>query len=555
MEKGTTVTRRVGQFASDFLKEKYEQGNSFNRYQEKMTIQPHFTQIPKQYFIDNPILGTDDYIKKKMKLPLDHAITFKDKLDACIKFPEICAKIMLGIQLRPYQHYDLDLCYRERYVVKSWSRRLGKTTDNRIMLLHTGRFNLLPSQSGGTTWNVVLQDQDIANDLYIEPLHEMMEKADKITADTFRKKDGTSVLGENFWTKCLLTPRDKVGKVRVNKISFRIVNIPGSNIKPGICRITTFAPTKKVIGREGNLMGDEVSKWKDNPKCKDEFKFYDQLIAILKDNPIYKGIFASTPEGEEDVFATEMFDPNDNNESNNYHKSWFAYWVRDDEHWIKEITKTEEQSIKNRRHHTFLQEYEASFLTITNPFFHPDDVQQTVTDNWRKNYSTIPCSLGLDWGGTEKSETAWYITEWDLKHNSPRKVVAFKSYPVGQDLTHLKPDLQTIKRNFNIKWVTPDNKGGRWMMPELEKLFGLGRVKPLNFTTDKRAGYEKLRQAMSDKMIQIPNSTKLLKQITGLSEELKPASSKGKDDEIDALMMSLYPIYDQEPKTYKVWNY
>ena len=36
---------------------------------------------------------------------------------------------------------------------------IGKTFDNRIMLLHTTRFNLLNSELGGTTWNVVLQDQ------------------------------------------------------------------------------------------------------------------------------------------------------------------------------------------------------------------------------------------------------------------------------------------------------------------------------------------------------------------------------------------------------------
>jgi len=251
----------------------------------------------------------------------------------------------------------------------------------------------------------------------------------------------------------------------------------------------------------------------------------------------------------------DIFDPDSGNKTNDYVKIWYPYWVRQEPHWLSEVDKTEKKALKNRRHHLFLQEYNASFVTISNPFFHPIDVGNSLYDNWRKGSSNNPCSLGLDWGGTEKSETAWVITEWDLKAESPRKVIAKKSYPIGQDLIHLEKDMINVKRNFNIKWVTPDNKGGRWMMPTLERIFGKGRVYPLNFTTDKRAGYEKIRQSVTDKLIQIPNDTKLIKQILGLTEDLKPASSKGKDDEVDALMMSMYPIYNTVVKKAKVWTY
>ena len=541
------IENKLGRLRIKTLSERMK---DFKVYLKLQSQQNYFTMIPRQYWLDNPFLGTTNYIKKKMNLAPTHKLTVQNKLNACIAFPEIFATQMLGIHPRPYQHYILEQYQKYRYNVAACSRRLGKTTCNRILLLQTGRLNMLPSDMGGTTWNVVLQDQDIANDLYIEPLHEIMERADKVTKENFK-----GALGNNFFTSALLTPRDKVGKVRVNKISFRVQDIEGTPVRTGITRITTFAPTKKVIGREGNLMGDEVSKWKENPKCKDEFKFYDQLIAILKDNPIYKGIFSSTPEGEEDVFALEMFDPNGKNKTNNYRKIWLPYWARQEENWIEEIRKTEEQAIRNRRNHTFLQEYEASFLTISEPFFNPEDISKVLTSNWRKAYSNNPCSLGLDWGGTQKSETAWVITEWDLKEESVRKVINKKSYPVGEDLRMLEPDLYTIKRNYNIKWVTPDNKGGRWMMPKLELIFGKGRVTPMNFTTDKKAGYEKVRQATVDKTIEIPNDVKMIKQLKGLTEELKPASTKGKDDEADALMMSMDPLFNGQPKVAKVWTY
>lgn len=526
------------------------QAKCFDEYNKLLAEEPEYTLIPKEYWVNNPRVPTYEYVKEKLKFSDSEKLTIPDLFKACVQFPEIAAYHMMGIHLRPYQHFDLDQTYQNRYIAKACSRRLGKTFANRITLLHTSRFNLLPSEMTGTTWNVVLQDQDVANDLYIEPLHEMCEKADTVTYRNFK---GT--LGRNFWTSAILTPRDKVGKVRVNKISFRVPDMPEVNVTGGISRITTFPPTKKVIGREGNLMGDEVSKWKDNPKCKDEFKFYDQLIAILKDNPKFKGIFASTPEGEEDVFATEIFDPNNKNQTNRYKKLWLPYWVRQDQNWLREILDTESQSIRSRRRHLFMQEYEAKFITISNPFFHPELATKCMVPNWRKNRSTLPCSLGLDWGGSMSSETAWAIFEWDLKADSKRKLIAKKSYQVGEDLKYLENDLLDIKRNYNVKWVTPDNKGGRWMMPRLEQIFGAGRVNPLNFTTDKKAGYEKLRQAMEDEKVLIGNDTKLFKQILGLTEDLKPSSAKGKDDEIDAVMMALYPIYNQKPKIFKVLRY
>ncbi len=510
----------------------------YEYYLERLKIEPFYTSIPFRYWNDNKKIKTKEYVMEKMKTK---RFTVEVLEKACVKYPEIFCWWMLGIQLRPYQHYAMDVMYKTNYVAMSWSRRLGKTTITKIFMLWTARFNKLPGEMTGTTWNVILQDQEIANSLYIEPLHEIMEKGDKITFENFKGN-----LGEHYFTSKLVTRREKSGKVRSNQISF--------NIDGAICRINTMPPTSKAIGREGNLIGDEVSKWKNNPKLKDEFKYFDQLIAIMKDNPIYKGIFLTTPEGSQDLFATEIFDPDNKLPHNMFTKIWFSYWARVNETWLKEMKRTKEKAEYNKRLTMFQQEYEAKFMTISEPFFNYDKhIYKNIIDNWKQtNERNIPCSLGIDWGGTQKSETALVIRKWDLKPQSARIPIYIKHYKVGEDLDKLEPDLMYIKKNFNIKWVVPDNKGGRWMIPRLEQIFGLGRVKPFNFTIDKIAGYEIYRQGLNDGIVKLANYTPLLDQMKNLNDEMKPNSSKGKDDIVDADMMACKPILEKQETAFKV---
>jgi len=510
----------------------------YDYYQQRHKIEPYYTNIPFKYWNDNNKIKTKEYVMYKMNT---NKFTVDILERACVKFPEIFAWWMLGIQLRPYQHYAIDIMYETNYVALSWGRRLGKSTVTKLFMLWTARFNKLPGGMTGTTWNVILQDQEIANSLYIEPLHEIMEKGDKIVFKNFKEN-----LGEHYFTSKLVTRREKSGKVRSNQISF--------NINSAICRINTMPPTSKAIGREGNLIGDEVSKWKNNPKLRDEFKYFDQLIAIMKDNPIYKGIFLTTPEGSQDLFATEIFDPDDRLPDNMFTKIWFSYWARVNKTWLEEMKRTKEKAEYNKRLAMFQQEYEAKFMIISEPFFdYEKHIYKNKIDNWKQTQErNVACSLGIDWGGTQKSETALVIYKWDLKPKSDRIPIYIKHYAVGEDLDKLEPDLKYIKNNFNIKWVVPDNKGGRWMIPRLEQIFGVGRVIPFNFTTDKIAGYETYRQGLNDGIVKIANYTPLIDQMKNMNEEMKPNSAKGKDDIVDAAMMACKPLLEKQEAVFKV---
>lgn len=510
-------------------------------YYKKLESEPEYTTIPIQYWINNDRISSKEYVLERMN---EKELTAAVLERACIRYPEIFCYYMLGIRLRPYQHYAIDLMWANNYTALAWSRRLGKSTTVKLFILWTSFFNKLPGNLTGTTWNIVLQDQEIANSLYIEPLHELMEHGDKIVHERFK-----NALGEHYFTDRLVTRREKSGKVRSNQISFKTAT--------GICRINTLPPTSKAIGREGNIAGDEVSKWKNNTKIRDEFKYYDQLEAIMKDNPIYKAVFLSTPEGADDMFALEIFDPNDQIPQHRYKKIWYPYWARVEQEWLDEMDRTKENATRNKRYSLFQQEYEAKFLTISDPFFDFEQhIKPCINNEWKEPYCLdTPCSLGIDWGGTQKSETALAITKWDLKENTKKKVIYIKHYQVGDDLNHLDSELVRIKKLYNIKWVVPDNKGGRWIIPRLEELFGKGRVHLFNFTTDKIQGYETLRNALNQREIEIPNYNPLIEQMKGMNEKLKPNSSKGKDDIIDAVMMSNYPLLQKEIHKFNVITY
>jgi len=486
------------------------------------------TIVPKHYtaIYDAKAIMHLDYVKGKLKTKV---LTINDLDYACSQYPEIYAYWKLGILVRDYQHYTLDLMRDNTYLIMDWSRRLGKSTTSKLFLHWSTWNNKHPSVMSGTTWNVILQDQDIANTLYIEPIHEMCEMGNEVVRKNFKGK-----LGNKWFTDKLVTRRDKFGKVRASQISIKT--------STGICRINTLPPTPKAIGREGNILGDEVSKWKYNPKVKDDKIFMDQVIAIIKDNPIFKAFLLSTPEGNDDAFA-EAFDPDNLNPDNRFKKIWYPWWVRRDKFWHEEMAKTKGEAVRKGRVHMFEQEYEGKFVAPKNNFFQRPTIEAAKTVNILRTYENkLYCSLGVEWGGTTKSETVICIIGWDGEEHSIRKALYWKRYEVDKDYT-VEDDLAELKNRFNIKFVTPDSKGARFLLPKIEKIFGAGRVTKFNFSVDKKTGFEILRQAFVNKTIQIPYDVELEKQLSNFTELLKPASTKGKDDMNDALMMAYYPTH------------
>ena len=92
----------------------------YRRYQERMLDQSYFTNIDKHYWDDNEIMGSDYYIRKRMGMSEDEKVTPVVKIKACIKNPEICALLMMGIKLRPYQVYAIQKYYEKRYAVAAY---------------------------------------------------------------------------------------------------------------------------------------------------------------------------------------------------------------------------------------------------------------------------------------------------------------------------------------------------------------------------------------------------------------------------------------------------
>ena len=511
-----------------------------NSYKEEIVKEPYYTEIPEKYWELSANVHDLKYIKKIYKLD---NLTIQKLFEICSENPNIAAYYMFGFTLRPHQMMSMDYMIKYNRIAECWSRRMGKTFKNQIFSLWSTVFDKFPSISTGTTWNILLQDVDTAKDLYIQPMYEKLENADKIVAKNFK-----GMYGQNFFTSRLLTRKDKSGKVTSNQISFR-------STTGKICRIFALPTTKKAIGREGNIIGDEVSKWKYNNALSDDVQFYQQLKPILIDNPNFKGIFTSTPEGPDDVFAY-IFNPEDNPvKEQEFKKIWLPYTARREQHWLDSIEAERQKHIQAGTIATFQQEFEAKFVQTDNMFFTQQQISQIINTKLKTQYSELveACYVGVDWGGSTKSQTAIAVVKYKPNENM-RTLIYYKAYPVNQDQSAVQ-DIIEICRKYNIKILTVDNKGGRFAIPQLEKAVGKHRIKEFNFSTEKLTGYNLLKECMIEKSIEIPYTHEIITQFRTLNNKLKPQSTKDKDDIIDSIMLAIQPTIQYEQRKVKVITY
>jgi len=98
---------------------------NYEYYNELLKIEPYYTKIPYHYWVENEKIPTKEYVLEKMGAD---KLTVDVLLEACKKYPEIFVYWMLGIHIRPYQHYAIDEIYKHNYIALSWARRLGKST-------------------------------------------------------------------------------------------------------------------------------------------------------------------------------------------------------------------------------------------------------------------------------------------------------------------------------------------------------------------------------------------------------------------------------------------
>jgi len=515
-----------------------------NKKKEYLTKFSKYTRLNEKYYARELVFKDkqkrDLYFVKKYNLnSFDH---YK-KLEVCKQDAIAFSIYMLGIVPRPHQIYMLEQMMTKKRLAMCLGRRLGKSKVNQIFVLWAIVFNKFPSELAGTTFSIICQDLDTGKDLYIEELYMMIEDADNVIKENFDNK-----LGGNWFTGKLLTTKEKSGKVTGTQISLR-------SVEGKVCKIRALPPTHKARGKEGNIIGDEVSFWKKNNSCSNDIDFYDTVIhPILSDNPNYISIMSSTPDGYGDLWE-KVFDPDDQHYTE-YEKIWFPCWVYTPDWYWANMIKEEDKYAKRGEIWKFQQEYEARFVQMRNQYFDEEKHIKKFLDEthiFKVMNEGNELYMGLDFGGTMTSHTAIVITE--QTEQGEGHVVFYKEYPVNEDGT-LLADIRGLMRRFpKISKIVYDNKGGRYIEQQLKEEYGEYMLQPFNFTTDKQKGYSLLKQAMFENKIKAPEDKLLKNQLRNFTDKLKPMNKEISDDVLDAMMMAFYPILDKEVRIFNVIQY
>lgn len=516
---------------------------------EYISLFNKYTEIDKKYYDLESVMKDEDarwsLVRRKLQIFKENLPT-EDLLKLCEDDPIYFSTLMLGITPRPHQMYLLERMSKAKRLAMCLGRRLGKTKANQIFILWGMIFNKYPSELAGTSFSIICQDLDTGKDLYIEEMYMMLENGDEAVKKNFNGK-----LGDNYFTSKLLTMKDKSGKVTGTQISMRIKD--GDTEK--ICKARALPPTNKARGKEGNIIGDEVSFWKKNNSCSNDIDFYDTVIhPILSDNPNYISIMSSTPDGYGDIWE-KTFDPEDKHFSE-YEKVWLPCWAYSKD-WYTENMKKEQLKYANRGESwKFQQEYEARFVQMRDQYFDEEkhiqrflDEKETFLVSNRSN----DMYMGLDFGGTMTSHTAIAIVEQTEKNMG--RLVFYKEYVVNEDASLLR-DIHILTKEYpGLKKIVYDNKGGRYIEQQLTQVYGDYFIQPFNFTTDKQKGYSLLKLAMNNGNIKCPKDKLILSQLRNFTDKLKPMNKEISDDVLDATMMAFYNVLNQEYKVFNIINY
>ncbi len=486
-------------------------------YKEKFNLKGLSNEEIKKKAEDDPVIFGYAYIGKKVRL---HQAYIMHKF----------------VQAMSRGRIRLALCL---------ARQLGKTIGACILLIWLCWYNKMPATIANVTiWYVVSRDDDTAKELlgkirmllYEGDIHMLQYEI------------------ESFFTGSIKEPNNTEQITFLNN-----------------CFIKSVPPTKKILGKSGNLWIDEAHRL----NCTDisTEDFFDLASAITAET---KGaiVLSSSPEGIVGFFHRAI-DPDGQYEDNEYDSIWWDHTIWDDDseeckNYKAHVEKERIRLTAAGRYKMFQQEHGALFTVTEIAFFDHEDIDNNLEDVPNLyEYTDTPCSLGIDYGRKDARTVLTIRTrlkDFKTKEDTIRQIFQWRS-PADFDIPQLKnPEfehsIQRLKRRYNLfKVISDDCANGDDINRFLKTVSGF-EFNMYNFRSDQMTKFEGInrncvaysyRTTLKSSLLKIPKWNKIqqfeMKTVQEVVQKILISikSPQGQlCDTFDSDMMASLPFLDMQ---------
>ena len=327
---------------------------------------PEFTKIPEEF---------KEVYKSKFTLTDDDEITKRAELD-----PVIYGYYYYGKKVRLHQAYIMHkfVTMMEQGRVRlamCLARQLGKTINACILLLWLCWYNKMPATIANITiWYVVSRDDDAAKE-FLGKIRMLLYEGDRHMSKFVDELD--------YFTGSIKEPNN------TEQITFA-----------NDCFIKSVPPTKKALGKSGNLWIDEAHRLKCMEMSTEDFFDLASAITAETNGAI---VLSSSPEGIVGFFHRAI-DPDKQAINNEYESIWWDNTIWDDDtieckRYQAHVEAERIRLTEAGRYKMWQQEYGALFTVTESAFFEHTDITEGLEDVPNLyEYAETPCSLGIDYG-------------------------------------------------------------------------------------------------------------------------------------------------------------
>jgi hypothetical protein len=478
----------------------------------------------------------------------------KSLFEACSESIILFSEYMLGIKLRSWQIKMLTEIQKaiegkvtNRHYLTMTSRQIGKTTGLSILASWVCTFN---KRAGGLHNNseiAVISITDEQAKKVVRDIKNVLRRADRYMEKMYKDDDN-----KPRWPKFFSKLVDDKGANNTTTISFRAYNegTDGLLLKDSEIgsTIRSFPPTSIILGNTyGLVLIDEAGKVE---KMKDNV-YYDYILPTTDETDAIL-VYTSTP-WEPLGFFYKIANPADEytDEEEDVVKLMFtldAIEIEAPERY-KRIKRKLDKLVLDGKKDEVDRGYYCKFVKGERSYFNPEDVRKAFTKDAATSSYSLPCDLGVDFGGQVTSRTVLTVTA--LEEDGTIRRLWHKAYEVGKDL-NLISDIETeVLPFFNIQRIIPDDcPAGQYLIPQMiEKGWD---VNPMKFRTDKVKKYGAFRSALRKGKFISYDDFELQREMIamefshGSRQSVIQHAAGYTDDLIDSLVMSAYFFVEDE---------